>query len=154
MLRRLALALIAVAALTGCGDDSSGGQAEEGTEPAQTQTETTEASTESEAEKEAAEARRAEKADRAREKRILRFYRGSGGASRWSIKSVEVDGGEVTVKTELFPKESNQPFFVGACTTLIGLYDWIDSVKVEGLDDTGHASWSKDDAACQTQGIG
>jgi hypothetical protein len=43
----------------------------------------------------------------------LRFYRKSGGGeTRWFVTAARVAGGDVLVKADLVPKESNRPAFL------------------------------------------
>lgn len=92
--------------------------------------------------------------DRARAAELLSFYRDSGQAEQWSIESVKVDGGDVTVVTGLAPDASKEAEFEEPCATLVGIYSWIESIAVEGSDGEDHVSWAKGDAGCEVKGLG
>lgn len=71
----------------------------------------------------------------------------------YSVEQVTVDGGDVTVDTSLFPDEEGRPFFTGACTQLMSLEPWIESIRVRGQDDAVHARWAEGDNACSITGL-
>lgn len=100
--------------------------------------------------KAAAKAQRAETRDRKRGDALLQSYVAIQARERWSIMYVSVDGGEVTVHTDLPP--GNEPAFTGACAQLVDHEPWIETVRVTGTDGGSHASWSRGDASCQADG--
>jgi hypothetical protein len=111
------IALAALAALAGCGDDDVSSR------------------------------------DRARADRLMSYFTDTGQASQWSIESVDVRGGDVTIETKLAPKSANVDSFEAPCTTLVGTYAWVESIEVEGADGEPHVSWTKDSAGCESEGL-
>ena len=91
--------------------------------------------------------------DRARAARILGDYRDTGQAEQWSIESVKVDGGAVTIETGLEATTENEASFEEPCATLVGIYPWIESIAVEGKDGKAHVSWGTGDVGCEISGL-
>ena len=91
--------------------------------------------------------------DRARSDRLTGYFRDTGQADQWSIASVEVHGGDVTIKTKLAPKSANVDSFEAPCTTLVGSYAWVESIRIEGADNKAHVSWTKDSAGCEIEDL-
>lgn len=147
---------VASAVLAGCGDDetTSDNPPDDEQTPAATATATpTSPPVASDDDGDDAAEDAADAQDDRREAALLAYFTGIGGKDRWSITEIDVDGGRVSVDTELFPKASSKPGFMGACTSLIDYEPWIERIEVEGQDDLTHAAWSKGDVACQTQGL-
>lgn len=98
----------------------------------------------------AAKADRVDARDRKRGDALLQSYMANQARDRWSVMHVSVDGGDVTVHTDLPP--GNEPAFTGACTQLMDDEPWIDAVKVTGTDGRAHATWTRGDTVCQGGG--
>lgn len=146
------LLFILVVALIPSGDDE--GDKKQATATTSTQSEARKRADDQAKQKAAANREAdAKRRDDKRADNLMKLYRASGGARRWLIKSVEVEGDKATVKTDLFPKSSNKPAFIGACTVLIEVNDAIKIVSVEGADDTSHARWVTGDRVCETFGV-
>jgi hypothetical protein len=93
---------------------------------------------------------RAEARDRRRGDALLQSFVAAESRERWSIMYVSVEGGGVTVHTDLPP--GNGAAFTGACTQLIDAEPWIETIKVTGTDGESHATWASGDASCQAPG--
>lgn len=90
--------------------------------------------------------------DRRRAQNLRVLYHSSGGWDRWIIRSVRVHRGSIEIKTGLYPKSSNAPAFIGACTMAMG-GRWVSSIDVYGRDGLRHSSWLREDAGCRTLGL-
>jgi hypothetical protein len=83
---------------------------------------------------------------------IMDLLSGAGAADRWHIDRVDVNGGDVTVHTSLYPDAEAEPAARGACTFVgPGNVSSIEvtSVTVLAQDDLPVATWREGDAACQ-----
>lgn len=131
LMRRLGLVLLLSAGLVGCEVESG----ENGSKPS------------------AEEQRQNESRAKSLMRRYEQLATDDPQYGDYRVQSVGVDGGEVTVKTSLYPDDEGRPFFTGACTQLIGWEPWIERIVVEGQDEVGHAQWSKGEPVCSITGL-
>lgn len=71
--------------------------------------------------------------------------------NRFFVRSVDVDGGDVRVRTGGYPEDGAGAAGRGACAWIAGAEPWMESIEVVGEGGVELAAWEKGDKRCSNE---